>query len=1008
MPRVFDVRKGEWVEAWPVIALAAAAVFAQTLALIASDALFVSTFDLGALPRFFVMVALAKTALAIAYGAASSKKTRRGRPETHLFAIAAAVMLASIPLHDGGRVAIYATCLALQIVPTMLPLAAMNAALDLFDVRRAKRLLPIVAASATLGAVAAGLFAKIVSVGLGANVLLVAGGVVTLAGAPLPLMVASRAAARGAVSSVSAPSSRAADLRSSLRGGFTELLRSDVARVYVIGALLAAATGALADYGFKAALKARYGRDEMAAFLGTFNVVMELFVLAAQLLFTGRLVSLLGVRGALLVRPLGLVTTSALPAIAPGVGAASIVKLTDAALRSAVSGSVFDLMILPAPTETRTRARLIGKTVAAPLGALFGGGLLALFGSGGPSAMTLAALLWALALLSSIALIGAKRAYTGALSRALDEGRVALDSSPAQAALLRAELRKLLAASVAAGDEERSVTLLSLLGDRSSTLDDVVPALVKGASPAIHRAAVEAALRVAKPDDRSRILTLIPPSDDDGAERLTLAGARMLGARADRARIDRAIALGRKGLGTDAAKLWAEAQVHLALDPATKDAAIKALRKAAIGPDGPMRAAALGALGEAKDRRADAEVLRGLGSPDPEVFSAAAQASVTLGAQGAIATLISHLEAGTHVRAAVRALALAGPSATLALLAALPTTRGEGNIRTAVLKDGSVTGTVRAARVLTRLGPEACAEALGRFAQLGYRARIAVSRSLAAVPEATARAIDPGKAKAAIELTLAYAETIARAYPHARPGLLQNELRHRVEASAHSVLDLASTMIERDLVTKARAALGRDGARGNALELLENALPGGFASRVVALLELDLDALPRDRERPALDGWLEACRKLDEGELSPKDRMLSVLERLLLLRESSLFRALSGEELYSVAEIAHVVAHEPGETVVRSGDPGDALYVVASGKLRILKGDKEIGILEKGAAFGELSLLDGEPRAATIVAISDAELVRVPRAEFEALLDESPELARGVIKTLLGYLRKKS
>ncbi len=267
---------------------------------------------------------------------------------------------------------------------------------------------------------------------------------------------------------------------------------------------------------------------------------------------------------------------------------------------------------------------------------------------------------------------------------------------------------------------------------------------------------------------------------------------------------------------------------------------------------------------------------------------------------------------------------------------------------------------------------------------------------------------NPAKVKAAIELTLTYAETIARAYPHARPGLLQNELQHRVETSAHSVLDLASTLIERDLVTKARAALGRDGARGNALELLENALPGGFASRVVALLELDLDALPRDRERPALDGWLEACRKLDEGELGPKDRMLSVLERLLLLRESSLFRALSGEELYPVAEIAHVVAHEPGETVVRSGDPGDALYVVASGKFRIVKGDKEIGILEKGAAFGELSLLDGEPRAATIVAISDAELVRVPRAEFEALLDESPELARGVIKTLLGYLRKKS
>jgi CRP-like cAMP-binding protein len=52
-----------------------------------------------------------------------------------------------------------------------------------------------------------------------------------------------------------------------------------------------------------------------------------------------------------------------------------------------------------------------------------------------------------------------------------------------------------------------------------------------------------------------------------------------------------------------------------------------------------------------------------------------------------------------------------------------------------------------------------------------------------------------------------------------------------------------------------------------------------------------------------------------------------------------------------------------------------------------------------------MALLDGAPRAATVEATTDAEVLRVPRSEFEALLDESPELSRGVIRMLLGYLR---
>jgi CRP-like cAMP-binding protein len=133
--------------------------------------------------------------------------------------------------------------------------------------------------------------------------------------------------------------------------------------------------------------------------------------------------------------------------------------------------------------------------------------------------------------------------------------------------------------------------------------------------------------------------------------------------------------------------------------------------------------------------------------------------------------------------------------------------------------------------------------------------------------------------------------------------------------------------------------------------------------------------------------------------------MLAVLEKVMILREASLFTGLAGEELYPVAEIARDAAFGAGEIVVREGDPGDALFVVASGAFEIQKAGKRLRELGAGAVFGEMALLDGSPRAATVMASSEGRVLRIPRAEFEALLDESPELSRGVIRTLLGHLR---
>lgn len=179
----------------------------------------------------------------------------------------------------------------------------------------------------------------------------------------------------------------------------------------------------------------------------------------------------------------------------------------------------------------------------------------------------------------------------------------------------------------------------------------------------------------------------------------------------------------------------------------------------------------------------------------------------------------------------------------------------------------------------------------------------------------------------------------------------------------------------------------------------------------VARFLAEATTAPKDRPQqagaPALDGWLEKVRKFDRGELPSSDPMLGVLEKVIVLRDVPLFGGLSGEDLYPVAEIAAVEDLSEPTEIVRQGEPSNDLYVVLEGTLAVIKDGARVAELGPKKTFGELGVLDGEPRAATVKSDGPVRLLRIPRGELEALLDESPELARGIIRTLLGYVRAR-
>lgn len=135
-----------------------------------------------------------------------------------------------------------------------------------------------------------------------------------------------------------------------------------------------------------------------------------------------------------------------------------------------------------------------------------------------------------------------------------------------------------------------------------------------------------------------------------------------------------------------------------------------------------------------------------------------------------------------------------------------------------------------------------------------------------------------------------------------------------------------------------------------------------------------------------------------------REQSASLLARLARV---DLLRSLPPEEMEDVLSCVQPVRAAAGETIFRRGEAGDALYLIEEGTVMVLDSaeaetaDGEIGTtalayLSAGQSFGEIALLTGGPRTATVVAITDAALLRIAKEHFDELLDCFPRLREAV------------
>jgi CRP/FNR family transcriptional regulator, cyclic AMP receptor protein len=125
-----------------------------------------------------------------------------------------------------------------------------------------------------------------------------------------------------------------------------------------------------------------------------------------------------------------------------------------------------------------------------------------------------------------------------------------------------------------------------------------------------------------------------------------------------------------------------------------------------------------------------------------------------------------------------------------------------------------------------------------------------------------------------------------------------------------------------------------------------------------------------------------------------------------LLEDVKLFSRCTTRQRRTIARHAQIAELPAGVDLVKEGEPGDALFVILEGTAVVHSHGEELNRVGPGAYFGELAILDGEPRSATVVAESNVKVAVIGIRMFRTLLREFSDLAEQLLIALAGELRE--
>ena len=135
---------------------------------------------------------------------------------------------------------------------------------------------------------------------------------------------------------------------------------------------------------------------------------------------------------------------------------------------------------------------------------------------------------------------------------------------------------------------------------------------------------------------------------------------------------------------------------------------------------------------------------------------------------------------------------------------------------------------------------------------------------------------------------------------------------------------------------------------------------------------------------------------------------VSALERVVLLQRTSLFAHTPENVLSSIVPIMKEVSYQAGEEIFAKGEIGTSLFIVHDGQVGVFDGHQQLATFGPDDFFGELALLDTEPRSATAAALSQVLVFRLDQEDFYDLMEERGEVLRNILRMLCQRIRRQN
>jgi len=141
--------------------------------------------------------------------------------------------------------------------------------------------------------------------------------------------------------------------------------------------------------------------------------------------------------------------------------------------------------------------------------------------------------------------------------------------------------------------------------------------------------------------------------------------------------------------------------------------------------------------------------------------------------------------------------------------------------------------------------------------------------------------------------------------------------------------------------------------------------------------------------------------------------MLTTVEKIVFLQKAPIFEQMTSRQLKVLSEVAEEEAFAPDSEIFPEGSLGDRMYIIVSGAVEILKtvdagggATERLALLEKREIFGEMAILDDQPRSASAVVRGETRLLSIGRDNVRELIHDYPDIAFGIFRVLSGRIRE--